>query len=104
MGDSEQVCDGVQQEGLKERGNLRWPTGTPEPAFSGEGQADWDMNIEEGGAEHFSLFSGFQIFRKYPNLKVSMKKESCRVGCPPLASLRKGLWFPQLCLSRYCLT
>lgn len=62
------------------------------------------MNIEEGGAEHFSLFSGFQIFKKYPNLKVSTKKESCTVGCLPLANLRKGLWSSRLCLSRYCLT
>lgn len=48
MGDSEQFRDGVQQKGLEERGDLRWPAGTPEPAFSGGGQADWDMNIEGG--------------------------------------------------------
>lgn len=78
--------------------------GTPEPAFSGGGHADGGMGMEEGGAGHFSLFSGFQMYRKHTNLRVSRMKEYCGVGCCPFAGPREVLWSPWLCLSWYCLT
>lgn len=60
-------------------------------AFGGGGHTDWGVGMEEGGAGHFSVFSGFQMCRKHPNLRVSMRKGSCRVGCCPLAGPREVL-------------
>lgn len=60
--------------------------------------------MEDRGARHASLLSGCQMCRKHLNLRVSMKKEYCRMGCCPFAGPRGVLWSSRLYLSRYCLT